>query len=481
MRVDVTTPRNIRAGQDGFTIVEVMVAAFILLVGVGSVIGLLTVANRASANIRARDAATNLARDVIEGARQIPYERVSTPGVITELQKLPGLQDASLGGAYTIQRRGVTYEIAVDVCVMDDPKDGGGPRAGTATFCSSSAAPGTADKNPEDYKRVTITASWTRDGVSKRVQQTGIINNPGSSSGPAIRSITPRGYVSPYRIVTEPAGHLITVDLTTSSKPSSVAWFLDGTRQPGVVAPNGGAGLAWTFTWNIQDVVDGAYIVAAEAYNQYGVSGPGRQETIILNRNPPLKPEQLTGGRSKFGIVELEWTANSERDIVGYEVYRDGAAGPICALDDLKLKTMCTDYSPPGDDKLHYTVKAFDRDAAGALRAGPASDILEVTKDNTDPNAPVGLALTQNPDGSTTLKWNRVSPEDPDTGDAWSFFRVYRDGVALGNRFDRYFDNTGGPIVSWTDTDTGGSSHSYWVTAVDNHFGESAFVGPVTG
>ena len=49
------------------------------------------------------------------------------------------------------------------------------------------------------------------------------------------------------------------------------------------------------------------------------------------------------------------------------------------------------------------------------------------------------------------------------------------------NRYERYFDDTGGAMVTWTDIATGGTTHDYWVTTVDQQYAESTFVGPVTG
>ena len=92
-----------------------------------------------------------------------------------------------------------------------------------------------------------------------------------------------------------------------------------------------------------------------------------------------------------------------------------------------------------------------------------------------------GLALSKLPNGDTRLTWQRPSPEDPDAGDSISFFRIYRDGVTMANRFERWFDFSGSPTVTWTDTATNGVLHSYWVTSVDQNFAESPFGLPVIG
>ena len=46
------------------------------------------------------------------------------------------------------------------------------------------------------------------------------------------------------------------------------------------------------------------------------------------------------------------------------------------------------------------------------------------------------------------------------------------------NRYDRWFDT--GPQPVWQDTKTGGLLHTYSFTAVDEHYAESPFLGPVT-
>ena len=467
--------------QRGFTLVETVSAMFILLVGVLATAQIIDASSSANAANRQRDGATNLARELVEAARGVPYEKVSATGVTTALQSIPGLEDFP-GSGYVIRRDGVGYTVVIDVCVMDDAKDGGGTRPSGATFCSNSVAPGTADKNPEDYKRVTVTTTWTRDGRQSRVVQSGVVNNPGSASGPAIRTLIPRGLTAPY-VVTSSATSVI-FDATTSSRPDAGNWLLDGTVK-GPLIENGSTGLAWMFTWSIGPVdtgtLDGQYIVAAEAVRQ-GVSGPGRSETVVLNRRQPFAPQQVTGGRTNFGTVEIEWNANKERDIVGYQVVRVTPDDPdtvVCPLVTQQLVTTCVDTAPPDVANLGYVVYAYDRDpATGTPRAGDVSTpTLDVTKTNTAPFAPTNLGASRAGD-IVTLSWQRPSPEDPDAGDAIEFYRVYRDGKALGDRYERWFDPRATPI--WQDTRTGGLTHTYWVTAVDKNFAESPFLGPVT-
>jgi len=143
----------------------------------------------------------------------------------------------------------------------------------------------------------------------------------------------------------------------------------------------------------------------------YGVSGPGRQETIVLNRFVPRAPKQVTGGRTGFGTVEIEWTANSERDVVGYQVFRVGAATPVCEITTQKLDTFCTDTSPPSDATLEYYVRAYDKDTSGNLRASADSTHLLVTKDSGGP-APKLIAARERGIGIVIVRRPHPRPED---------------------------------------------------------------------
>jgi hypothetical protein len=101
-----------------------------------------------------------------------------------------------------------------------------------------------------------------------------------------------------------------------------------------------------------------------------------------------------------------------------------------------------------------------------------------VVADDLAPNPPTTQTATRAADSTVTLRWNRPTPEDPDAGDGIQFYRIYRDGKALADRYSRWFDPAAS--VTWQDTATGGTTHSYWVTAVDKRYGESPYLGPVT-
>jgi Tfp pilus assembly protein PilV len=482
------TPTDFRRGERGFTLIETLAAAFVLLIGVMSTLALLDRANKTSNLTASREAGTSLARDLVEAARSIPFEDLNSGALNTKLQAVPGLDKSGPGPAYTIERRNVTFTITDSVCTMDDGKDGGGPRPSSVDFCAQSVAANTngpngkPDRNPEDYKLVTIKASWTRNGVTRNVTQTGVVNNPGSATGPSVTALAPDGWTAPYEVTSDPAS--LTIKIQTSSKPTTISWSVDGTDQSAVPTAVAGdtTGLQWSVPWTIHPaggtaLDDGPYQIEAQAFNQYSVSGPGRTETILLNRFPPRAPTHVAGGYNALGGVDIEWDANTERDIIGYDVRRsDGTM--VCALATQKLSTSCTDSSPPSSSSITYLVRAYDSaPGTGAPRASSDSSVV-VTTGNTAPFPPP--TVTASTSGNvTTLTWARPIPSDLDLGDSVVFYRIYRDGTSVSDRYDRWYSSAA--IVNWQDTHTGGTTHRYWVSSVDQHLGESTLVGPVSG
>ncbi len=137
--------------EDGFTIVEVMVAMVILLVGVLGTLVLIQGGLSSTSRTTTREQATNLARDLIERSRQADYNAMTyplAPGTLRLL--LPASDSASaLSGpansTFTVQRRNTTYTVNVFACSIDDPSDGIG--VGDATACApptGTETPGTA-------------------------------------------------------------------------------------------------------------------------------------------------------------------------------------------------------------------------------------------------------------------------------------------------------------------------------------------------
>ncbi len=107
------------------TLVEVMVAMVILLVGVLGVIGLLDVGSRVTSENLSRDSATGLARDELERVRTLPYAGLADPATVAaQLSPLVSGSSAASGATFTTIRRGTTYTTTISSCVVDDPSDG---------------------------------------------------------------------------------------------------------------------------------------------------------------------------------------------------------------------------------------------------------------------------------------------------------------------------------------------------------------------
>lgn len=479
-----------RTSQSGFALVELVVAMAILLVGILGMVNMIDGASRTTAGNKAREGATALAREMLEIARSSHYESLTPDGIAAELQSRADLADATPGGAYTISRRGFTYTVELSACAVDDPKDGTGPHAGAITFCPDSASPGTVDRNADDYRRVSVALSWTHEGVSKTARQATVVSNPAGGLGPSVTALDLTGATSP---VTVGLANL-SFSVQTASTPASVSWSINGDTR----GTASGTGTSWNFQWPISTVSDGTYVVHAQAFDAEGRSGISFSRTVVLNRSVPAAPGGFAGGRNGTpGHVDIEWLASTEPDVVGYRVYRSSAAGAkgtracpasSAGADAVTQTTQCVDTGAALLTTQHYVIAAVDLDAAGNKREGASSPVLSAPLGNLQPLTPLGVLLClgsvvgclgpdglQAPGDTAVVSWNAAT--DPDGTVA--FYRIYRDGITYAHRYDRIYP-TGGPL-RYVDRDTDGQVHTYYVTAVDDDFGESPLSLPVIG
>jgi prepilin-type N-terminal cleavage/methylation domain-containing protein len=161
-----TAARTTGGDEAGFTIVELMVAVLIIVVGLLGTFVLLDGAQRTSKENRARIAAVNLGRQITEISRSLDYDvdlrpDVAGVGIAAALQSKPGL--AGTGNPWPIVRRnndgavGVTYTTGVTVCTFDDPKDGLAPAVSAPDNACTPAATAIAgapvETNPDDFRR----------------------------------------------------------------------------------------------------------------------------------------------------------------------------------------------------------------------------------------------------------------------------------------------------------------------------------------
>src|SRR5919197_5517803 len=193
--------------ERGFTLVETMVAVVVLLVGLLSTFALLDVAAGSDSKARAREAATNLAREVLEDAHNTSYGKV---GDVDWLRPaLVGLQGGS--GAVTnpsassqqttVTRRGVAYTTKVSWCSVDDSRDGYGTHGASVSWCSDSGSTGSSDAAPQDLKRVSVDLSYSLQGKPQpKLTESLTISASGQLVGPTTTSLvvqSPSGLGSP--------------------------------------------------------------------------------------------------------------------------------------------------------------------------------------------------------------------------------------------------------------------------------------------
>src|SRR5215207_2042038 len=295
-------PARHSSAQHGFSLIEVLMAITILLVGVLGAVALVDGASAVSSRTKAREGATNLARSIVEVGRAVPYKNLTADELYAALDSRPGLADALPGAGHTISSRGFLYQVSLQVCSMDDPKDNLGEDDGTIAFCPESrhatGAGSARDRNPDDYKRVAVTLTWKNGTGTSSMKQTSLISNPVGGLGPSVTRLEAPSVSGVPKTVTDPGVTSVVFYADTSTNAAEVDWSVNGARK-GAASQIGASDRSWTFTWNINSpyVNDCTYVVQAQALDEEGRAGSPKALTIVLNRAAPSAPTLLEGGR----------------------------------------------------------------------------------------------------------------------------------------------------------------------------------------
>ena len=230
---DALMPVEIRsrvADQGGFTIVEVLVAAVVLVVGLGALLQLLITADHTVTTTRLRQVETSLAREVLEDSRGLASTQLTQATIASALQS--AVPQATLSGSNLVVTRAVSsgtptsFTISFNVCDLDAPSDGYGnhasPPPSGGVWCPDVGSSGTQDSNPSDYKRVSVTVT-PRDRSTPVIEQTILIYSR-PVNGPAVTCLSTSA-TCPGPDVTVTSGSSLTFNVTH-----------DGDRRPHPVA-----------------------------------------------------------------------------------------------------------------------------------------------------------------------------------------------------------------------------------------------------
>ncbi|HEX8741941.1 MAG TPA: prepilin-type N-terminal cleavage/methylation domain-containing protein [Thermoleophilaceae bacterium] len=516
-----------RSPQAGFSLIEVLVAMAVILVGVLGTVGLLERASAQSSEAKTRQTANALIRDVVETAQGAQYAQLTSTSAKTTLQSNGFPDDVPLTtGSWEVKRNGITFTMGVSACIVDDPRDGQGTHASDAGFCSDSPA-GSGDSNPDDYRRVTLTATPPA-GVGDPLTQTTIvgsnrITNPGGT-GPGggtatsndvkeLKIVSPTlhygqvapcsntsGCTFPIATTSSVSPKSVTFQVTTAYTAQKLRFTVDG--QPATTIS--GPGTVFSWTWNLPDgQPDGNYVVAAQIFDSAGTTAISSPSPLVVTVNRYVPDSNAfaptAAGRNPLwnNLPEIETyptadtSARVDRDVTGFLATRqvNGTGSTVVCQTYSPNVRGCQDTSPPTccGSSVTYRITPTGANPDGSQQTGGITAASRnVNLPNTRPQEPENVVVTRN-GTRVTISWtNPAGSGDPDAGDCIDFFRVYRRDLngttwEYADRIDRTtYGNAVAPCGgvgelsnSITLNETTSATKRYRITAVDTNLAES--------
>lgn len=201
-------------------------------------------------------------------------------------------------------------------------------------------------------------------------------------------------------------------------------------------------------------------IAAKDHYGHSYLSYPYMVQ--IIDSIPPAKPVGMTGIVDTTGIVQLTWNHNTEKDLLGYRVFRSNfknsefsqvTVEPIIDslfIDTINIKTLTR--------KMYYKIQAVDQH----YNPSEFSDIFELTRpDKIPPVSPVFNAYKNNAQG-ITLDWFNSSSIDVARHVLYRKSEKEQNWKVIGIFYPQ------DSVQSFTDTATvEGRMYEYTILAVD--------------
>jgi Tfp pilus assembly protein PilV len=467
--------RRLRA-EEGFTIIEVIVATLVLVIGLLTAFLALNVALHSSSDVREREQGVSLARQVIEDARSIPYSQLSSSNLVSTLQGFPGLANTGSGSTWTVSR----------------PTSNGYPYTITASLSFLSSSGWSSQNTTGTYiKQVTVTVSWNSfQGASHSYTETTLVSQAGQDPGlqaSQLQLATPpwgdaRIQGTQFAPVVTSTG-ITSLDFTVNAPvgTQAIVWTLNGNKQSAWNGSAPSSGTTWTSNpWSLSGLSDGNYTIGAAAEDANGVDGPAITIPVRLIRNVPSAPSVTAYGfnsnlpGTSGTVAEIQWSANPELNVVGYRVYHGSTlicqtslttANASCGVGGNSAwctsSTSCVDLNPGSTtSNLGYTVTALYYDASNTLREGNDTAVLMASGAPTPPPPPTFPSVSTLLDNTADVTWI-----PPVGGTPVSFYRIYRDGTNYANRYDTVPASSCTSVCTYHDVNRA-EAHSYYVTAV---------------
>jgi chitodextrinase len=172
---------------------------------------------------------------------------------------------------------------------------------------------------------------------------------------------------------------------------------------------------------------------------------------VAVDAQAPSAPTALTASAPTMSSVSLSWAASTDNiGVVGYTVYRDGAA---------VASTTSTSYQLSGlacGANYSLSVDAFDAagNRSGKTTVAASTSACPPPPDSTPPTSPSGLATSGATATTVTLSWNASTDDVGVAG-----YGLYRNSTSVGTTTTRSYTFSGL---------TCGSSYTLAVDAYDS-------------
>ncbi|MCA1834187.1 MAG: prepilin-type N-terminal cleavage/methylation domain-containing protein [Actinomycetota bacterium] len=406
--------------EDGFTIVELMVALTVLAIGFFSLAAAMGIGLKQVSLGRQRQSAAEIANARLEHLRNYPYEEVALSSAATHNTDVtdPDYGVSNDGSSYEIPGPASSEALIVDsvngkVQHFEDPV-----QVGTTfmkiyqyvTWVDDPAVTGT-----QDYKRVEIAAVFKTPsigGVSKTVYASAfvttgsvIVNGTGSSATVGSPSPTPSPTSSasptpsptpssPCPGDTTPPSGSFSIESGSGSETGYTAsnslglkvQVSDGCSPVTARFSSDGSifGDASTIQHNVEHFSwatpggDGTKSVWGKFADGAGNTQTTGPFTIVVDATKPSTPGTLTFTKSCSGsnrTVSLSWGASTDANFRGYRIYKSVNNGAWAALGTVSTTTM-SDTDSKSLDSLRYYAVGYDK----AGNESNASNTVSLTK-----------------------------------------------------------------------------------------------------